>query len=193
MGKSRTPDLEIPEGLKDKLLKVVETGVRLANRNIDYVRTLAVLGIAASLWLGYYTGQLLSLSLPATLAICTVLLLPALLLGKLFFALREVQELPARLDHFLAGFKSSLEEYHQKARARLRTSEPKRRLADLLSFGRDLREILRLARNTGGLAEAIGGAMVLGNPVFLVFVLVASGATALLILIAVVTLLVFIL
>ncbi len=185
-------DAGISEALKDKLLAVVERGVGLANRNVGYVRNLAVLGLLSSAWLGFYLQQLLSSPWSVTLPLLFVLLLPVLFLGKLFFTLRDIQELPVRLEQCFRGFKSSFEDYHQQFKARIQDARHKRRLSELISLGKDFREVLRLVRNTDELSTAIGGAVVLGNPVFLIVMLIASGATALLILLAVVTLLLFV-
>ena len=185
-------DRKTMETLKAKLLTVIENGVALADRNTNHVRNLVILGFLAALWLSYYLHQMISPPAYIALPISLVLLLPVLFLAKLLFTLRDVRELPGRIDKCFNGFKSSFDEYHQQLKTRLDEVKRKRKLSDLITFGKDFREVMRLARNTDGLTSAIGGAMVFGNPLFLLVMLAASAATAMLILVAVVTLMMFI-
>ena len=184
------PDLKTIESAKASLLKVVDRGVSLANRNTNHVRNLAFLGVLATLWLALYVHHSFSLSLYTVLPVYLILLLPVLFLIKLFFTLRDIQELPARLDQCFSGFKFALDEYHEQFKTRLNDAKQKRNLSDLFSFGRDLRQVMRVARDTDGLASAVGGAIVLGNPLFLIAILIASTVTVLLIIIAAATLLI---
>lgn len=123
-------DADVSEALKNKLLAIVEKGVRLANRNVGYVRNLVVLGILAGAWLAYYVNASWSPPLSLALPVFVVLLLPVLFLGKLLSTLRDIQELPNRLEHCFSGFRRSFDDYHRQFTARVTEAKPKRKLSE---------------------------------------------------------------
>ncbi len=179
--------------VKGRLMQFSEKGVVVANRNKQHVRNLALLGLVSAVWVSYYFQQLFALSAMTTMTMLVVLLVPGLALGRTYFALREIGDLPRRLEQYLGTVKNSVTDYRDSVKSRLSSEAAKFRLSEVLSIGKELREVVSVARDSAELSSLLGGALLLGNPIFLLFLLFASGISALIFLAALVTFIAYVL
>ena len=176
-----------------RLMQFSEKGVAVANRNKQQVRNFALLGVLSALWVSYYFQQQFALSTITTTTMLVVLLVPGLALGRTYFALREIGDLPRRVEQYLGTVKNSVTDYKDRVQSNLSSRAAKFRLSEVLSIGKELREVVSVARDSAELSSLFGGALLLGNPMFLLFLLFASGISALIFLAAVVTFVAYVL
>ncbi len=170
-----------------RLMQFSEKGVAVANRNKHHVRNFALLGLVSAVWVSYYFQQQFALSVITTMTMLVVLLVPGLALGRTYFALCEIGDLPRRIEQYLGTVKNSVTEYKDRVQSNLSSGASKFRLSEVLSIGKELREVISVARDSAELSSLFGGALLLGNPMFLLFLLLASGISALIFLAALVT------
>ncbi len=176
-----------------RLMQFSEKSVAVANRNKQQVRNFALLGVLSALWVSYYFQQQFALSTITTTTMLVVLLVPGLALGRTYFALREIGDLPRRVEQYLGTVKNSVTDYKDRVQSNLSSRAAKFRLSEVLSIGKELREVVSVARDSAELSSLFGGALLLGNPMFLLFLLFASGISVLIFLAAVVTFVAYVL
>ncbi len=173
--------------VKTRLMQFSEKGVAVANRNKQHVRNFALLGLVSAVWVSYYFQQLLALSAMTTTTILVMLLVPGLALGRTYFALCEIGDLPRRVEQYLGTVKNSVADCKDRVQSNLSSRAARFRLSEVLSIGKELRELASVARDSAELSTLFGGALLLGNPMFLLFLLLSSGISALIFLAALVT------
>ena len=179
--------------VKGRLMQFSEKGVAVANRNKQHVRNFAVLGLLSAVWVSYYFQQAFTLSATTTMTMLVVLLIPGLALGRTYFALCEIGDLPRRLEQYLGTVKNSVSDYKDRVQSNLSSGAPKFRVSEVLSIGKELREVVSVAKGSAELSSLLGGALLLGNPIFLLLLLFASGISASIFLAALVTFVAYVL
>ena len=176
-----------------RLMQFSEKGVAVANRNKQHLRNLALLGLVSAVWISYYFQHQFALSAITTLTMLVVLLVPGLALGRTYFALCEIVDLPRRAERYLGTVKNSVTDYKDKVQSNLSSEAARFRLSEVLSVGKELREVVAVARDSAELTSLFGGALLLGNPIFLLFLLFASGISTVIFLAALVTFVAYVL
>jgi hypothetical protein len=181
------------EALSGRLLDAARLAERVAEASLGKVRMLFLLGLLAAIWLGYALAEAFTMGLPATLTAMFVLALPALTMGWVYRMLREAKGLPQRVSQLLGRLKNRAAEVQTRFRSAAPGNDNQggNRLTDLLRVGRVLAEVRALSGEAEEASAAFAGVVMLTNPLFAIVATLASGATLLLILTALVTGLVY--
>lgn len=185
-------DLERLKGLVDKLLSFARAAESVAKRLVGKVRALALLGLLAAGWLTYACVMTFEMSLATALIVAAVLFVAPALLWKLYGTLNSTIGLPQRVTDTAARIMSKANEYRAyyqslpQSGADPDQSKSKPTLRKLWQTGKSLLEAKSLGGEAQELVAQAGGALVLTNPLFAIVLGVASAASLLLFLIAVV-------
>lgn len=178
-----------PEGAGDraelaKLLGRIDSFVRtaesLAQRNVARVRTLAALDLLAALWLGYAFHERFDWGWMPALVVFAVVAAPALVLWKIYRALKPMIGLPQRLADAVARMHGKASAYRQQLERRAEPSSAasaprtKPKFAQLWESGRLIADLRGISGEAREIALEAGGALVLANPIFPVVLGVAS-------------------
>ena len=170
----------------DKILPAARAVDAMAQRLVGKVRTLALLGLLAAIWLTFACVDTFELGMVSALTIVTLLSIAPAVLWKIYGALRDVVGLPTRmLDTAgrIAGKTTEYRAYLQDA-TQLPDSPQKPTLRRLWRTGRSILEVKSLGDEAKVLVSQAGGAIVLTNPIFGFVLALASSLALLLALIA---------
>jgi hypothetical protein len=174
-----------------RLLELLRRMAALAGAVLRKVRFSLLLAILSAVWLTFYLQGFLHLEWGGIAVLLGLLSLPALLLGYGYVVLQGVVELPE-----MAGqIGGALNDAASPLWARLRGIEsaptpPRRgRLRQLLRMAGLLLELSRI----GALPEAARGTLVLANPLFILLLAGAYVSSLILFLLALATVMVYIL
>jgi hypothetical protein len=136
------------EILKYKLLRIARTAESVALSSIRKVRFLAAVGMLSAGWLTIFLWKTFTLSLAVTLPLLLILALPSILLGKLYFVLRETVGLPQRLNESLDRIRTGTVELHQRLKKpdQFDSIPRKKKLTDLWRLAKTFRELKALGK-----------------------------------------------
>lgn len=157
----------------------------LARRTVGKVRTLSLLGLLAAIWLAYACAGAFEWSLGGVLALLLPLVIPAAVLWKIHGMLRSVIGVPQRIANAAARACGKAVEYRELyERREQRGAGAKVGFRELWRTAKSVLELKALADEGQDLVAAIGGALVLANPLFGIVLAVGSVLTLLLVLVA---------
>lgn len=162
--------------LLPKLMGLAGMIRNLAERFKGISRFLAVSGLLATLWLTWFIAQSFGLSLPSTLGIGLVLLLPALVLGWSWYILEQACDMPERLTAWLSQAKGYAGETLQRLTAEESQGPRRGKLGDLGKVGGLVYELRSMQEDTRDLVTIFGGSLALTNPLFLLVLVISATA-----------------
>lgn len=171
----------------EKALAIARTAEAVALRSVKKVQLLFFIGIVSAVWLTYHVAHSFELTLVSAFWVLLVFALPPLVLGKLYSTLRRAIGLPQRLRERIESIRGKTAELGSKLKTSA-PSEPANKAAKFSELWRNGKVLLDL-KSFGGEAQEIafvlGEALILGNPVFAVLLLVATAVTVSLLLVAI--------
>lgn len=171
----------------EKALAIARTAEAVALRSVKKVQLLFFIGIVSAVWLTYYVAHSFELTLVSAFWILLVFALPPLVLGKLYSTLRRAIGLPQRLRERIESIGGKTAELGSKLKMSTR-SEPANKAAkfsELWRNGKVLLDLKSFGDEAQEIASVLGEALILGNPVFAVLLLVATAVTVSLLLVAI--------
>jgi hypothetical protein len=179
-------DTERLDAVLQQILPFAETADALARRTLGKVRTLALLGALAALWIAYTSTVTFEWRLPTLLFAFVITAIPAALLTKIHGMLRATIGLPHRIIECATGLAGKAVEHRQVFENRSKTGgaveRPKFR--QLWHTGKSLLDLKMLGDEAKEVAALTGGALVLANPIFAIVLACATAATLVLVAIA---------
>jgi hypothetical protein len=187
---SSTPSADRQQliALLEKVLPFARTADALARRIVGKVRTLALLGALAALWIVYACVRSFDWSLATALAVFVPVALPAVALWKMHGVLRSTVGLPERIVDTATRMQSKFAEYRQWNESRQASAaEVKPKFRQLWDASKQLLQLKALGDDAQKIASVAGGALVLANPMFAVLLGIAAASTVVVVLIAAVT------
>lgn len=171
----------------EKALAIARTAEAVALRSVKKVQLLFFIGIVSAVWLTYHVAHSFELTLVSAFWVLLVFALPPLVLGKLYSTLRRAIGLPQRLRERIESIRGKTAELGSKLKTSA-PSEPANKAAKFSELWRNGKVLLDL-KSFGGeaqeIASVLGEALILGNPVFAVLLLVATAVTVSLLLVAI--------
>lgn len=175
---------------KQKLIGFFRKFADIAEKGISKVRFLLLLSLLSALWLAYYLTQLFDFSLGMTLTVLLLLGLPAFLLAKFYLTLQEVVELPEQMEQIGGGMTETGFQIKESVAQRLNAfKEGKKRakLTDIFAMGRALIDIKGMFDEVSGIPGAIGSAVLLASPLFMIAMVLATVVTGVMVLLSLMT------
>ena len=181
MQKSETTGSISIGALSGRLLDAARLAETIADKSLGKVRLLFLLGVLSALWLTYVMGKAFSFGLWPTLILFSVVILPAAMMGWLYFSLRSAQGLPQRINGLLVKLQSRAGEFRQLPETPHPQDTGSGRLSGLLQLGRMIAEVSSLSGEAREITAAFAGVVMITNPLFIFFLFLAGGATLVLI------------
>lgn len=177
--RSKTLDTERLDAVLQKILPFAHTADALARRTVGKVRTLAMLGALAALWITYTSYNTFEWPLPPLLFAFAITAIPTLLLAKIHSMLRATIGLPQRIIDCTTGLAGKAVEHRQRYESRSQAGAVVARpgFRELWHTGRSLFDIKALGGEAREIAALAGGALVLANPIFAIVLACATAAT----------------
>jgi hypothetical protein len=169
-GLNSTLDPERLDALLQKVLPFASVADAFARRSVGKVRTLAMLGVLAAGWICYACADTFDWGLRTLLIVFPLVALPAAVLWQMQRTLRATIGLPQRVRDTAMGMLGKAEEYRERF-AKRHPQDPvaqKPRLSQLWRTGKALLEVKALGDEAQKIVSVAAGAMVVGNPVFLI-------------------------
>jgi hypothetical protein len=180
-----TLDSQQLNALLDKVLPFARTAEAVARRLAGKVRTLAVLGVVAAVWLIYACYLTFDLSWTALLPLGVTVLIAPLALLRVVAMLRSVIGLPQRIADTVNRVAGKANEYRELYNSRPQTiAAAKPTLRQLWSTGKSLLEAKGLTDEAKEIASLTGGALAIANPVFAIMLSVTAIVTVLIVMVA---------
>ncbi len=168
-----------------KLLPATRAAAAAAQGLVRGLGSLALLSGLAAVWLVYALIKSLDLAYLAAGVIGILLLLPALMLGVLCFALRELIAVPPRLQVVVAKLKGGAQSF-QTAMHDPAAALPKSKWAALKEFARVALELRSFGGEVAEVFVVLRSAALIANPAFALIALVCAFEGVLLIVVALV-------
>jgi hypothetical protein len=150
-----------------KLLSFARLAESLANRFKGLVRFLALSGLLAAIWLGYFALKVWDFSVTAAAIGGGVLAVPALALGWCYSVLDEASGLPRRLWEWGGQAKNTAGELRERFRNGPPPEAGRGRFRDLRQLGGLAVELKFMGDDARELLGVFGGSLTLANPLFL--------------------------
>ena len=173
------------DALLDKVMPFANVADALARRTVGRVRTLALLGLFAAIWLAYACGGAFDWGLGGTLTLFLPLVIPAAVLWRIHGMLRSVIGAPQRIASAAARAYGKAVEYRELyERREQRDVGAKVGFRELWRTATSVLEVKTLTDEGQELVALIGGALVLANPLFGIVLAAGSILTLLLVLVA---------
>lgn len=188
-------DTERLDALLQKILPFARAAEAFARRSIGKVRTLAILGVLAALWIAYASAVTFEWELSTLLIVFALSAIPAALLAKIHGMLRAAIGLPQRVVDCANGLAGKAVEYRRLYDSR-GTASPvatRPKFRELWRTGKSLVEIKALGDEAREIVSLAGGALVLANPAFAIVLACATGLTVVLVGIAAIVAVAFVL
>jgi hypothetical protein len=156
------------EELVGRAMPIARVADAIASRTVNKVKGVALLGSLAALWLTYVCATTFEVSLTAALALLVPLLIPSLVLWKIYGTLRDVVGLPERLIATTDRLFGKFSEYRRAYAERNTTSavKTKPKFKDLWRTAATVLELRSLGNEGRELWQTMSGAIVMGTPLF---------------------------
>jgi hypothetical protein len=160
---------------------------------VGKVRTLALLGALAALWIVYACVRTFDWSLVTALAVFVPIVLPAAVLWKMYGVLSSTVGLPERIVSTATRMQGKFVEYRQWYETRLASAgEVKPKFRQLWNASKSLLQLRALGDEAQQIASLAGGALVLANPLFAILLGIAAAVTVIIVLVAAATALIYV-
>lgn len=177
--------LERPRQLDELLgtiMPFVKVADALARRTVGKVRTLAMIGLLAALWIAYASGNAFGWRAGATLVLFFAIAIPSAVLWKIHGMLSSTIGLPQRtIDTAARVYGMSVEHSARyESRGMLHGTRSKPALREMYRTARSVLELKALTDEAREIVALAGSALVLANPLFGILLLVSAAVTALL-------------
>lgn len=166
------------ENTSDRLFALLEKLIPLVDDLADKWRVLLSLLMGLIGWFGFYLLQLNDWRWQTTMAVLVLVAIPPLILGRLYWSLRDIQQLPDLLDEVEDDLKST---WHG-------VSTGKRGALNVFKQAKNLYEVRGLLGNADDVIGQYISFGVLVNPLFLILAALAPLFTLLLFFAGVITL-----
>ncbi len=184
--------------LLERLLDAVQLPVRMAQQGLGIAQFFCLVNVFSSGWLIFFLWHSYHLPIWLLGIAIAVLLLPGLIMGRLYLLLLEVCGLTDQVTSLLNSAKSTAVESHALISSNLtgkngqnsKTSQGFQ-LGNLFSLGGKLLEIKSLGEELLGMSSLTGSMLMLANPLFLGLSAIAIALTLAGALISGITLMIF--
>lgn len=186
---THSPDPQTSERIKQTLLQLTQRAASIAKRGVTLVRNLFMLSLIIALWLTFFFAQQFGLSAAGVVVLLILLVPPVLMLGWLYRALREIVELPERLNAFYSSTKTTASTVRTEAQEKLKTR--RFALTDVRALAKIAIDLSQLVRESRELPALVSGMLIVMRPIFIGLAGMAIIYTILLAFIAAITLLIY--
>jgi len=183
---------EARNALLRRVVAVARAAAAAAGALAGGLRLLGVFSAMAAAVLSYALWAHFHLAWGLAVMALALLLTPALLLGLLFFALREVMRVPERLRAVLGKLRVGARTV-RAGFSQAHENVPAGKLAALRDFARLFAELRALGTEVAEVLAVLRGASLIANPAFVVIALVTVAEAVILILVALVVALLWLL
>lgn len=174
------------EALLRRVLPVARAAAAAARGLAGGLGALTLLALLAAGWLAYLLGTSFNLAGVAAGLIFVLLAVPAFMLGLLYFAMRELIDLPLRMQQVLSKIKGGAQAVHAAAQHPTKLL-PQGKVAAVREFAKLLVELRGLGAEVAEVFAVLRGAALIANPVFALIAVVTVVEALILILAALIT------
>lgn len=162
----------------DRLIELMEKLIPIVDDLADKLRILLVMLLGLIIWFGFYLMQLNDWGWKSTSLILIMVLIPLLILGRVYWSLRDIQTLPDILDDVEDDLKST---WHG-------VTSGKQNAFNVIKQAKNLYEVRGLLGSADDLIGNYISFGVLVNPLFLILAALALISTFVLFLVGSITL-----
>ena len=159
----------------------------LARRFKGFALFMAVSGLLSALFLAWLVAKAWGLGLIWVIVLGVIMLLPVLVIGWSWYVLDQASSLPERLVTWAGQAKDYASDTVQRLQADAGTAQSESKIGDLKQLGGLAYEVTSMGMDAKDLMAILGGSLSLANPLFLLFLMLSTGAVLMMDVVAMIT------